>query len=559
MSAASSPLDNALKEWLEGAYSEGAGRAKRQAADATPSGIATPPLAVPPLVGKAASAFLERVGFPGQAPYTRGVTPTMYRGKFWTMRQYAGFSSARETNRRFRFLLEQGQTGLSVAFDLPTQMGFGPEEAIARGEVGKVGVSIACLQDMEDLFEGIPLDEVSTSMTINTTAIVMLAMYVAVARRRGISVEKLQGTLQNDILKEYVARGTFRYTVEPSMRLVTDIIDYCAEHLPRFNPISISGYHIREAGSTAVQEVAFTLLDGVEYVRAAIDRGLDVDAFAPRLSFFFNAHNHLFEEVAKFRAARRIWARWLAEKFGAKNPKSLRLRFHAQTAGSMLTADQPENNVVRVTMQALAAVLGGAQSIHTNSRDEALGLPTAESAQLALRTQQVLAYESGVTDVIDPLGGSPYLEYLTDQIESEVNVYEKKVEELGGMRKAIEKGFVQEEIRLAAYAHQRLVESGDRVVVGVNRFRVESEPEPEVFRPDPAVEAEARQRVESLKANRDRPRAEAALARLEADARCDTVNLVPAVIEAVEAGITIGEIGSIFEAVFDRYEEVLTI
>jgi len=426
------------------------------------------------------------------------------------------------------------------------------------GEVGKVGVSIASLQDMEMLFEGIPLDEVSTSMTINTTAIVLLAQYVALARRRGIPLDKLRGTLQNDILKEYVARGTFRYPVEPSMRLVTDIIQFCAEHLPRWNPISISGYHIREAGSTAVQEVAFTLLHGIEYVKAAVSRGLDVDAFAPRLSFFFNAHNHLFEEVAKFRAARRIWSRWIGERFQAKNPKSQRLRFHAQTAGSMLTADQPENNVVRVTLQALAAVLGGAQSIHTNSRDEALGLPTAESAQLALRTQQILAYESGVTDTIDPLGGAPYVEYLCDQIESGVLEYARRVEAMGGMLAAIEKGFVQEELRLAAYAHQRLVESGDRVVVGVNKFRVEHEAEPEVFRPDPSVEEAANQNIATLKAGRDPDRAQASLHRLEEEAKGNS-NLVPAVIEAVEAGLTIGEIGGVFEKVFGRYREVLTI
>ena len=558
MSSESSSVQDALNKWLEGPYAEAARRARRTAPTTTSSGIEVRPLDVPDLHGAGEAGYLESQGFPGEAPYTRGATATMYRGKFWTMRQYAGFSSARETNQRFKFLLQQGQTGLSVAFDLPTQMGYAPDDALSVGEVGKVGVSIASLQDMEMLFEGIPLDEVSTSMTINTTAIVLLAQYVALARRCGIPLDKLRGTLQNDILKEYVARGTFRYPVEPSMRLVTDIIQFCAEHLPRWNPISISGYHIREAGSTAVQEVAFTLLHGIEYVKAAVSRGLDVDAFAPRLSFFFNAHNHLFEEVAKFRAARRIWSRWIGERFQAKNPKSQRLRFHAQTAGSMLTADQPENNVVRVTLQALAAVLGGAQSIHTNSRDEALGLPTAESAQLALRTQQILAYESGVTDTIDPLGGAPYVEYLCDQIESGVLEYARRVEAMGGMLAAIEKGFVQEEIRLAAYEHQRLVESGDRVVVGVNKFRVEHEAEPEVFRPDPSVEEAANQNIATLKAGRDPDRAQASLHRLEEEAKGNS-NLVPAVIEAVEAGLTIGEIGGVFEKVFGRYREVLTI
>ncbi|MBN2491793.1 MAG: methylmalonyl-CoA mutase [Planctomycetes bacterium] len=558
MSPTSKLLPERLREWLDGAYAKELGRGPRAAAVTTPSGIAVAPLYVPPLTGEPAAAFLRDVGLPGEPPYTRGVTATMYRGKLWTMRQYAGFSSARATNRRFRFLLEQGQTGLSVAFDLPTQMGFGPEDPMAAGEVGKVGVSIASLQDMEELFAGIPLEDVSTSMTINTTAIVLLAMYVALAKRRGVALERLRGTLQNDVLKEYVARGTYRYPVAPSMRLVTDILEYCAAELPRFNPISISGYHIREAGSTAVQEVAFTLLNGLEYVRAALDRGLAVDAFAPRLSFFFNAHNHLFEEVAKFRAARRIWARWLAQRFGARDPRSLRLRFHAQTAGSMLTADQPENNVVRVAMQCLAAVLGGAQSIHTNSRDEALGLPTAESAQLALRTQQVLAFESGVADTVDPLGGAPYVEALSDGVEAGVEDYAARVERLGGMIPAIEKGFVQEEIRLAAYDHQRRVESGERVVVGVNRFRVETEPEPEVFRPDPAVETEAVTRVRALRASRDGARAGAALERLAAEAR-GTLNLVPAVLAAVEAGVTLGEIGAVFEAAFGRYREVLTI
>jgi len=558
MSSESSPVHDAMKKWMEGPYSKAIEKAKRTALDRTTSGIEVPPINVPPLSGKAAEGYLESLGFPGEPPFTRGATATMYRGKFWTMRQYAGFSSARETNRRFKFLLEQGQTGLSVAFDLPTQMGYAPDDPISMGEVGKVGVSIASLQDMEELFEGIPLDEVSTSMTINSTAIVLLAQYVALARRRGIQIDKLRGTLQNDILKEYVARGTFRYPVEPSMRLVTDVIQYCAEHLPRWNPISISGYHIREAGSTAVQEAAFTLLNGVEYVKAAVARGLDVDAFAPRLSFFFNAHNHLFEEVAKFRAVRRIWSRWLEERFNARDPRSRRLRFHAQTAGCMLTADQPDNNVVRVTLQALAAVLGGAQSIHTNSRDEALGLPTSESAQLALRTQQILAFESGVTDAIDPLGGAPFVEYLCGQIEEKVMDYARRVEDMGGMLKAIERGFVQEEIRLSAYEHQRLVESGERVVVGVNKFRVEDEPEPEVFRPDAAVEEESIRRIKELKAERDAGRAQAALNRLEEEARADT-NLVPTVIEAVEAGLTIGEISAVFEKVFGRYQEVLTI
>ncbi|RLC77669.1 MAG: methylmalonyl-CoA mutase, partial [Chloroflexi bacterium] len=414
--------------------------------------------------------YLDDLGFPGQPPFTRGVQPTMYRGRFWTMRQYAGYATAEESNRRYKYLLEQGQTGLSVAFDLPTQIGYDSDHPLAEGEVGKVGVAISSLEDMETLFDGIPLDKVSTSMTINAPAAVLLAMYIAVAKQQGVEPEKLRGTIQNDILKEYVARGTYIFPPRPSMRLITDTFAYCGARLPRWNTISISGYHIREAGSTAVQEVAFTLANGIAYVRAAIDVGLDVDDFAPRLSFFFNAHNNLFEEAAKFRAARRLWASIMQERFGARNPRSWKMRFHTQTAGCTLTAQQPDNNVARVTLQALAAVLGGTQSLHTNSRDEALSLPTEESVQIALRTQQIIAHESGAADTIDPLAGSYFVEHLTDEIERRSREYIEAIDSMGGALAAIEQGYIQQEIQDSAYRYQKEIERRDRIVVGVNRF-----------------------------------------------------------------------------------------
>ena len=496
-----------------------------------------------------------RSEYPGLYPYTRGIYPTMYRGRLWTMRQYAGFSSAAETNKRFRYLLESGQTGLSTAFDLPTQIGYDPDHVLAEGEVGKVGVSIACLDDMVELFDGIPLDRVSTSMTINATAMILLALYVAAGKRQGVAAEKLSGTIQNDILKEYAARGTFRFPVGPSLRLITDIFAYAGEKLPKFNTISISGYHMREAGSTAVQEAAFTLSNGIAYVKAAVDRGLDVDVFAGRLSFFFSADNNLFEEVAKFRAARRIWARTMRERFGAKKEESCMLRFHTQTAGSTLTSQQIDNNVVRVTLQALAAVLGGTQSLHTNSRDEALSLPTAESARLALRTQQVIAYESGAADVIDPLGGSHYVEALTDEVEKRTLAYIDAIDKMGGSVRAIEQGYVQREIHRSAYDAQKRIESGKDVVVGVNKFQIDESARPPLFRVDEAVRDERAKKLAAVRARRDAKVADRILADLAAAAR-GVDNLFPLVLSAVEADLTVGEICAALESVFGNYREV---
>ncbi len=494
------------------------------------------------------------LGMPGEYPYTRGIQPTMYRGRLWTMRQYAGFGTAEESNKRYKYLLEQGQTGLSVAFDLPTQIGYDSDHALAEGEVGKVGVAIDSLADMEVLFGGIPLDKVSTSMTINAPAAILLAMYIAVAEKQGVSPEKLKGTIQNDILKEYAARGTYIFPPQPSMRLITDTFAYCAAHLPNWNTISISGYHIREAGCTAVQEVAFTLADGIAYVEAAIEAGLDVDDFAPRLSFFFNSQMDLLEEVAKFRAARRLWARIMKERFGAQNPRSLKLRFHTQTAGCALTAQQPDNNVVRVTLQALAAVLGGTQSLHTNSRDEALALPSEDSVRIALRTQQVIAHESGVTNTIDPLAGSYYVENLTDKIETEAREYIEKIDVLGGAVKAIEQGFMQREIQESAYQYQRSVESKDRVVVGVNKFQLEAETLPEgLLKVDPAVGEYQKERIALLKADRDAEAVAAALKRLEETAQSDG-NLLPPIIAAAKVYATIGEICDVLRGVFGEYE-----
>ncbi|NPV26486.1 MAG: methylmalonyl-CoA mutase family protein [Firmicutes bacterium] len=498
------------------------------------------------------------LGLPGQYPFTRGVQPTMYRGRFWTMRQYAGFATAEESNRRYKYLLEQGQTGLSVAFDLPTQIGLDSDHPLSQGEVGKVGVAIDSLQDMEILFDGIPLDKVSTSMTINAPASVLLAMYIAVAEKQGVTPEKLNGTIQNDILKEYAARGTYIFPPGPSMRLITDIFAYCAQHVPNWNTISISGYHIREAGATAVQEVAFTLADGIAYVEAAIKAGLDVDQFAGRLSFFFNAHNDLLEEVAKFRAARRMWARVMKERFGAKDPRSWMLRFHTQTAGCTLTAQQPDNNIVRVTLQALAAVLGGTQSLHTNSRDEALALPTEDSVRIALRTQQIIAYESGVAETIDPLAGSYYVEALTDEIEKQAMAYIEKIDAMGGAVKAIEQGYIQREIQESAYNYQKDVESGRRIVVGMNKFQIKETPPKDLLRVDPAVAELQAQKLAKLRAEREQQKVDTALANLRQAAQ-GTDNLMPYILEAVKAYATLGEICGVLREVFGEYRPVETV
>lgn len=501
---------------------------------------------------------LEDLGFPGSYPYTRGVQPTMYRGRFWTMRQYAGFASAEESNKRYKYLLEQGQTGLSVAFDLPTQIGYDSDHPLAQGEVGKVGVAIDSLVDMEALFGGIPLEQVSTSMTINAPAAILLAMYVETAAKQGVSPEKLKGTIQNDILKEYAARGTYIFPPTPSMRIITDIFAFCSQHIPRWNTISISGYHIREAGSTAVQEVAFTLANGIAYVEAALRAGLKVDDFAPRLSFFFNAHMDFFEEIAKFRAARRLWARIMKKRFDAKSPKSLMLRFHTQTAGCTLTAQQPQNNVMRVTLQALSAVLGGTQSLHTNSMDEAFSLPSEEAVQIALRTQQVIAYESGVPNTVDPLGGSFCVERLTDEIEERAQRYLDQIDEKGGAVAAIEQGFIQKEIQESAYAYQRAVESGRQVVVGLNKFQQEEAPLRNFLRVEPAVKASQEAKLKQLKARRDNTAVVEALARLK-DCAKGTDNLMPPIMEAVKCYATLGEVCDTLRAVFGEYTAVSTL
>ncbi len=496
----------------------------------------------------------EALGVPGSPDFLRGVYATGYRKRLWTMRQYAGFSTAEETNRRFRYLLEAGQTGLSCAFDLPTQIGYDPDHPLAEGEVGKVGVSVCCLDDMRRLLADIPLDKVSTSMTINATAMVLLAFYVAVAKEQGVAPEEISGTIQNDILKEYAARGTYRFPVAPSLRLITDIFSWCADHAPRFNTISISGYHIREAGSTAVQELAFTLANGVAYVEAAVAAGLDVDRFAGRLSFFFNAHNDLFEEVAKFRAARRMWSRIMRERFQARNERSCMLRFHTQTAGSTLTSRQIDNNVVRVTLQALGAVLGGTQSLHTNGRDEALALPTEESARLALRTQQVIGFESGVTRTVDPLGGSYFVEALTDEVEKKAQEYIDRIDELGGAVQAIENGFVQKEIHRSAYAAQKRVESGEDVVVGVNRFEVDEETPPPLLRIDESVREQQTRKLDALRERRDASVVQGNLDALRSAAK-GSENLFPLVLACVESEATIGEICGVLEDEFGQYEE----
>jgi methylmalonyl-CoA mutase N-terminal domain/subunit len=501
----------------------------------------------------------EELGAPGEYPFTRGVYQTMYQGRLWTMRQYSGYATAAETNRRFQYLLHQGQTGLSVAFDLPTQMGYDSDHTMADGEVGRTGVAIDTLADMEVLFADIPLDQVSTSMTINATAAMLLAMYMACALKRGLPPESLSGTIQNDILKEYYARGTYIFPPEPSLRLITDILTFCHQRMPRWNTISISGYHIREAGSTAVQEVAFTLADGIAYVQAAIEAGLVVDEFAPRLSFFFNAHNEFLEEVAKFRAARRVWARVMKERFGAQNPASMRLRFHTQTAGSTLTAQQPENNIVRVALQALASVLGGTQSLHTNSFDEALCLPTEKSVQVALRTQQIIAYESGVVDTVDPLGGSYYLEYLTDEIQRGVEEYLREIDQMGGALKAVELGYFQREIQESAYRSQRQIERQEQVVVGVNEYASPEEGEVEnLLKVNPEVQRQQILFLNKIKGERDQRAVDTALEKLRATARGQE-NLMPPILECVERYASIGEICDVLRSVFGEYREQVVV
>ncbi|MBI5432800.1 MAG: methylmalonyl-CoA mutase [Planctomycetes bacterium] len=535
----------ARQAWLDETWKPSLAEfAERQPSFKTTSGIE-----LAPLYGDAPDG-----GYPGEYPFTRGVRPTMYRGRLWTMRQYAGFSSARETNQRFRMLLDKGQTGLSTAFDLPTQIGYDSDHPLASPEVGLVGVPINSLADVERLFDRIPLGEVSTSMTINATAGVLLAMYVALARRQGVLPAKIRGTVQNDILKEYAARGNYRFPVAPSLRLTTDLMAFCREHAPSWNTISISGYHIREAGSSAAQELAFTLSNGRAYVKAAIDAGLAVDEFAPRLSFFFNAHNHLFEEVAKFRAARRLWARTMREEFGAQDPESWMLRFHTQTAGSMLTSQQPENNVVRVTLQALAAVLGGTQSLHTNARDEALGLPTEDSAGVALRTQQILGAESGAAEVIDPLGGSPYVEALTDELEARALAIQAEIERRGGPIAAIESGYVQREIHRSAMEWQRSVEKKTRPIVGVNVY-TEKEATPKIFKPDPRSRDEVLADLAEIRKSRDPARVDGALRHLAETARSKS-NLVAAMVPAVECYTTLGEICGVLEREFGVFKAV---
>ena len=498
--------------------------------------------------------YLSEIGFPGDFPFTRGVQPTMYCGRFWTMRMYAGFSTAEESNKRYRYLIESGATGLSCAFDLPTQIGYDSDDEISTGEVGKVGVAIDSLSDMEILFDQIDLGKVSTSMTINAPASVLLAMYIAVAEKQGVSADLLKGTIQNDILKEYAARGTYIFPPKPSMRLITNIFEYCSKNVPNWNTISISGYHIREAGSTASQEIAFTIADGIAYAEAAIKAGLDVDAFAGRLSFFWNAHNNVLEEVAKFRASRRVWAKVMKERFGAKNPKSWMLRVHTQTAGSMLTAQQPNNNIIRVALQTAAAVMGGTQSLHTNSKDEALALPTEESVMIALRTQQIVAYESGLADVIDPLAGSYYVEALTNQIEAEAWEYIKKIDEIGGAVTAIEKGYIQKEIQDSAYKWQMDVEKGNKVIVGVNKFQVEEKPVEGLLRVDASVGELQKQKLAKLRAERDNAAVTASLTALEAGCNDESVNLMPLILNAVKTYATLGEICGVMRKVFGEYE-----
>jgi methylmalonyl-CoA mutase, N-terminal domain len=554
-----SQLSDRKAAWEARAVAKTLARApERSAQFETSSGIPVERLYTPDAAAVAcppvAEEYLAKLGFPGEYPFTRGVQPTMYRGRFWTMRQYAGFGTAAESNQRYKYLLAQGQTGLSVAFDLPTQIGYDADDPICLGEVGKVGVAISSLADMETLLDGIPLDKVSISMTINAPAAILLAMVIAVARQQGVDPKGLRGTVQNDILKEYIARGTYIFPPAPSMRLITDLFRYCATEVPNWNTISISGYHIREAGSTAVQEIAFTLANGIEYVKAAVAAGLAVDDFGPQLAFFFNAHNNFLEEVAKFRAARRLWAVIMRERFGAADPKSWQLRFHTQTAGSTLTAQQPENNVVRVTLQALAAVLGGTQSLHTNSKDEALALPSEAAVEVALRTQQVIAYESGVADTIDPLAGSYYVEQLTDEIERRAGQYIERIDAMGGAAKAIEAGYIQNEIQDAAYTALRAVERGEQVVVGVNKFgRAHDALPSDLLRIDEAVQAEQIARLRTVRASRDAVKVADALARIQAAAQAPAAALMPLFVEAVSVYATLGEVCNTLRGVFGEY------
>jgi methylmalonyl-CoA mutase N-terminal domain/subunit len=549
-------LKKALEAWKQGSLAKSLKRQPERKPDfSTSSGIPIEPLYLP---RSADLAYQDQIGFPGEYPYTRGIQATMYRGRIWTMRQYAGYASAEESNRRYRYLLAEGQTGLSVAFDLPTQIGYDADDPLARGEVGKVGVSISSLDDMALLFDGIPLDKVSTSMTINAPAAVLLAMYIAVARRQTVDPTSLRGTIQNDVLKEYVARGTYIFPPAPAMRLITDVFAYSKKHVPRWNTISISGYHMREAGATAVQELAFTLANAICYVEAALDVGLAVDDFAPQVTFFFAAHNDLLEEVAKFRAARRLWSRLMRDRFGAKNARSWLMRFHTQTAGSALTAQQPQNNVARIALQALAAVLGGTQSLHTNSMDEALSLPTEHAVRVALRTQQILAHESGVANTVDPLAGSYYVESLTDEIEQRVLAYLEEIDSFGGALAAIQSGFMQHEIQDSAYHTQQAIERGEQIVVGVNAFESDESIGLERMKVDPSIELTQRERLASLRARRNSERAASLLVRLGEAADSDE-NLMPLFIECVEADITLGEICSVLRGKWGEYQQTVTI
>ena len=548
-------MSSSKQEWRDSTLARVTGRfPERRDAFATDSGLPLDTVYAPEDRESRAAHFADAIGYPGEFPYTRGVQPNMYRGRIWTMRQYAGYSTAAATNERYRYLLDNGQTGLSVAFDLPTQIGYDSDHPLAQGEVGKVGVPICSLSDMETLFDGIPLDRVSTSMTINATAPALLCLYIAAGKRQGVNPGQLSGTIQNDILKEYIARGTYAYPPRPSMRLVVDVFKYCAENVPRWNTISISGYHMREAGATAVQELAFTFANAIAYVQAAVDAGLKVDDFAPRLSFFFVAQNNLFEEVAKFRAARRLWANIMRRRFGAADPRSLMLRFHTQTAGVTLTAQQPDNNVVRSTVQALAAIMGGTQSLHVNSRDEALSLPTEESAQLSLRTQQILAHESGAADVVDPLGGSWYIEDLTDRLEAGAREYIDRIDGMGGAVAAIEDGFQVREIGDAAFRHQRAVDAGGRIVVGVNEYVTETPPIAGLLRVDERAAAEQIARLNQLRQERDNAAAQASLSRLADAARTPDANTIPPMMECVENYATLGEICGVLRQVFGEYE-----
>ncbi len=543
-------LREAVKKWEEGTLAKSLARMpERKDHFETPSGIPVERLYLP---RKSDAEYINRLGFPGEHPLTRGVQTTMYRGRLWTMRQYAGYATAEETNTRFTYLLDQGQTGLSIAFDLPTQIGYDADDPLASGEVGKVGVSISSLEDMEQLFTGIPLDQVSTSMTINAPAAILLAMYISIARRQEIDLSSLRGTIQNDILKEYIARGTYIFPPKPAIRLTTDVFRFCRDSMPRWNTISVSGYHMREAGATAVQELAFTLANAIAYLETGIQAGLSVDEIAPQMAFFFNAHNDLLEEIAKFRAARRMWSSIVQDRFGAHDPRSWRLRFHTQTAGSTLTAQQPMNNITRVTIQALAAILGGTQSLHTNSLDEALSLPTTHSVQVALRTQQILAHESGIADTIDPLGGAYAVESLTDEIESRAKEYLENIDAIGGALAAVESGYMQREIQESAYRTQKQIESGETIVVGVNAFQADEPTPPERLKVDPSIEQSQRARLKEFRAKRDKDQVEFEMQRIASAARGEE-NLMPLFIEAVEAGATLGEICNCLREIWGEY------